>query len=316
MVWTVDEIPDQSGRVALVTGANSGLGLETTKALFRKGALVIMGSRSISKAQASVKELVKKPKSGIIDFIELDLADLTNVNEVAKQIEASYGRLDLLINNAGLMAPPRRISKQGLEIQFAVNHLSHMALTLRLLPLLVKGHNSRVVTVSSGAQYIGKISWDDLQGVKRYDRWASYSQSKLANLMFALELDNRLRGLNINVASLAAHPGLARTNLQPTSVAATGSWLEAIAYKLMGPIFQSAKMGSLPQLMAATSLTAKGGEQYGPHFNFRGYPTSCRIAPLALQRIYRERLWAVSEKLIRDIVDVSYLSTVEKSIKA
>ena len=150
--------------------------------------------------------------------------------------------------------------------------------------MLAQSIGGRVVTVSSGAQYIGKINWDDLQGKKKYDRWASYSQSKLANVMFAFELNNRLKSSNISVASILAHPGLARTNLQPTSVKANGSWQEALAYKLMDPMFKSSEMWSLPQLLAATAPNVKGGEQYGPRFNFRGYPEICRIAPLAVNK--------------------------------
>ncbi len=302
MNWTVDQIPDQSGRIAFVTGANSGLGLETTKVLLEKGAKVIMGCRSIEKAQNVIYQFHEKIDSGLIDWIELDLGDLTKVSKAADQVASKYPRLDLLINNAGVMAPPRTLSKQGFEIQFAVNHLGHMALTLKLLPLLDKQTGARVVTVSSGAQYMGKINWGDLQGEIQYDRWASYSQSKLANVMFALELNNLMKTSKSEVDSLLAHPGLARTNLQSTSVDANGSWQEAFAYKLMNPLFQSARMGALPQLLAATNPTAKGGEQYGPRFNVRGYPKPCRIASLALINSDRKKLWDVSEKLIRDFV--------------
>jgi len=247
---------------------------------------------------------------GNIEALEIDLADLDKVNLAIDQIANKYKKLDLLINNAGVMAPPQTFSKQGFELQFAVNHLSHMALTLKLLPLLSKQFGARVVTVSSGAQYMGKMNWDDLQGKKNYDRWASYSQSKLANVMFAVELNRRLQRSNISVASLAAHPGLARTNLQSTSVKANGSWQEALAYKLMNPIFQSSQMGSLPQLLAATDPNAKGGQQYGPRFNFRGYPKLCRIAPSALNQKERERLWEASIKFINIFVDINQGNTL------
>ncbi len=149
------------------------------------------------------------------------------------------------------------------------------------------------------------MNWNDLQGKQKYDRWASYSQSKLANVMFALELHYKLTESNMEIASLSAHPGLARTNLQPKSVELNGSWQEAIAYKLMDPLFQSSRMGALPQLFAATDPKAKSGEQYGPRFNFRGSPRLCRIAPSALKTIERERLWNKSEQLICDFVDIS-----------
>ena len=199
------------------------------------------------------------------------------------------------------MAPPKTFSKQGFEIQFAVNHLAHMFLTLELLPMLEEKNNSRVVTVTSGVQYFGKIQWADLQGNLKYDRWSSYAQSKLANVMFGLELDSKLKESNSKTSSLLAHPGFARTNLQPKSVEANQSWQEGLAYKLMDPMFQSAKMGALPQISAATLSSAKGGEQYGPKFNFRGFPKICRNAPKALNQTSRKKLWDISEKLIKDV---------------
>tara|TARA_B100000579_G_scaffold45614_1_gene31848 strand:- start:250 stop:753 length:504 start_codon:yes stop_codon:yes gene_type:complete len=167
--------------------------------------------------------------------------------------------------------------------------------------MLEEKNNSRIVTVTSGVQYFGKIQWDDLQGNLKYDRWASYAQSKLANVMFGLELNLKLKESNSNTSSLLAHPGFARTNLQPKSVQSNKSWQEGLAYKLMDPIFQSAKMGALPQIAAATILSAKGGEQYGPRFNFRGFPKKCRNAPKALNQTSRKKLWRISEKLIKDI---------------
>ncbi len=309
MDWNVDAIPDQSGRVALVTGANSGLGFETAKALLEKGAILILCCRSLAKAKVAREELYGITNSGKIELLIFDLGNLIEVNKAVDQLERNFQRLDLLINNAGVMAPPRTLSKQGLEIQFAVNHLAHMALTLRSLPLMAQQNDARVVTVTSGAQYMGKIIWDDLQGQNKYDRWVSYAQSKLANVMFALELHNRLCKSKYKVASLLAHPGLAQTNLQRTSVAANGSWQESLAYKLIGPMFQSAKMGALPQLLAATNPTARSGEQYGPKFNFRGYPKLIPIAPLALNKSYRERLWEVSKLLIGDLVDIKGFSS-------
>ena len=305
MNWSINSIPNQKDRIALITGANSGLGFETAKALLIKGATVILGCRTINKAEKARQKILKDIGSGNIEIAELDLSDLKKVDILGDQISNEYKKLDLLINNAGVMAPPKTISKQGFEIQFAVNHLSHMALTLKLLPLLAKTKGGRVVTVSSGAQYMGRINWDDLHGEKSYDRWASYAQSKLANVMFSLELEHRLKKSNIDIASLSAHPGLARTNLQPQSVEANGSWQEAFAYKLMNPLFQTSAMGSLPQLLAATDPKAKGGEQYGPRFNFRGTPRLCKIASFALQTKERIRLWEVSERMIDDVVEIS-----------
>ena len=299
-MFRLNEIKMQEGKVFLITGANSGLGFETTKFLLERGATVIMCCRDLLKGEKAKQELLKFNFSGKIELVELDLSDLINVKKFAESIKNRFNHLDALINNAGIMAPPKTFSKQGFEIQFAVNHLAHMSLTLELLPMLEEKNNSRVVTVTSGVQYFGKIQWSDLQGNFKYDRWASYAQSKLANVMFGLELDSKLKKRNSKTSSLLAHPGFARTNLQPKSVEANQSLSEGLAYKLMDPMFQSAKMGALPQIAAATLSSAKGGEQYGPRFSFRGFPKICRNAPKALNQTSREKLWEISEKLIKD----------------
>ena len=193
MSYKYEDIPNQSGRVFLVTGANSGLGFETSKVLLGKGATVIMACRSLIKGELAKQSLIKINKTGNIHLLKLDLADLNEVIKFSAVVKNRFGFLDVLINNAGIMAPPHTFSKQGFEIQFAVNHLAHMALTLELLPLMTRIKGSRVVTVTSGAQYMGKIAWEDLQGGVNYNRWGSYSQSKLANVMFALELEKKLR---------------------------------------------------------------------------------------------------------------------------
>ncbi|QNI69048.1 oxidoreductase [Synechococcus sp. BMK-MC-1] len=298
MGWTTEDMPDQRGRVALVTGANSGLGLETTRALISRGCTVLMACRSARKGEAARSQLLGSGAAGL-DLLELDLSDLNSVSRCAREVAERYERLDLLINNAGLMAPPRMRSRQGYELQFAVNHLGHFALTKALLPLMGDRPQARVVTVTSGAQYFGVMAWDDLQGEQRYDRWKAYSQSKLANVMFALELNQRLQASGSAVRSLAAHPGLARTNLQPVSVAATGAWQEALAYRLMDPLFQSAAQGALPQLYAATASDAQGGEHYGPSQlgGMRGAPKQQPVARAAKDQSQRQRLWTVSESL-------------------
>ncbi|MGC6482007.1 MAG: oxidoreductase [Synechococcus sp.] len=301
MGWSTAAIPDQQGRLALITGASSGLGLETARALHHRGATVVMACRSPRKAEAARQALLEVNSEGTLDVVTLDLADLASVRHCSDTIHRRYGRLDLLINNAGVMAPPRLVSRQGFELQFATNHLGHMALTTALLPLMEGQANARVVTVTSGAQYFGRIAWDDLNGEQRYDRWQAYSQSKLANVMFALELDQRLRAQGSTVRSLAAHPGLARTNLQPASIAANGSKIEAFAYRLMDPLFQSAAMGALPQLHAATAPDAQGGEHYGPDGfgGLRGWPQRQPVAPTARDASQRQRLWALSEALLQ-----------------
>ncbi|MBM5815525.1 MAG: SDR family NAD(P)-dependent oxidoreductase [Cyanobacteria bacterium K_Offshore_surface_m2_239] len=304
--WTTASIPDQTGRVALVTGANSGLGLETARALAASGATVVMACRSARKAEeargALLRELARESRPaphGALDVLPLDLADLASVRAAAATVAERYGALDLLINNAGVMAPPRTLTRDGFELQFGTNHLGHFALTLQTLPLLEARAGARVVFVTSGAQYFGRIAFDDLRGERSYDRWRAYSQSKLANVMTALELQERLLERGSAVLALAAHPGLARTNLQPASVAMNGSWLEARAYRLMDPLFQSAAMGALPQLFAATAPEAVPGGHYGPDQwgGMRGHPKAVPVAPAARDAERRQRLWAVSAEL-------------------
>lgn len=309
MVWTVDDIPDQSGRLALVTGASSGLGLETARALHRRGATVLLGCRDRSRAEAARTQLVDGAPNGVgtqngvgtVELLDLDLADLGSVAAAADRLTEDHGQLDLLINNAGVMALPRQLTRHGFESQFGVNHLGHFALTLLLLPLLRHRPGSRVVTVTSGAQYFGRIGFDDLQGERRYDRWQAYGQSKLANVMTALELQRRLEAEGASVASLAAHPGVARTNLQVASAAASGSWLEPLLGQLLAPLAQSAAAGALPQLFAATAPAARGGSHVVPDGlgGLRGWPTEAPPAAAALDADQCGRLWDRSLELLR-----------------
>jgi protochlorophyllide reductase len=304
--WTAASIPDQTGRIALVTGANSGLGLETARALAARGATVVMACRSARKAEEArgqlLDDLARESRDiphGALDVLALDLADLASVRTAVATLANQYGTLDLLINNAGVMAPPRTLTRDGFELQFGTNHLGHFALTLQLLPLMHARPGARVVFVTSGAQYFGRIAFADLQGERSYDRWRAYSQSKLANVMTALELQERLRGQGSGVWALAAHPGLARTNLQPASVAMNGSRLEAWAYRLMDPLFQSAAMGALPQLFAATAPEAVPAGHYGPDRlgGMRGHPKAVPVAPAARDAGQRRRLWEASAEL-------------------
>jgi protochlorophyllide reductase len=275
VVWTEADIPDQSGRLALVTGANSGLGLETARALAARGARVLLACRDPERGEQARQALAPIASAGI-EVLAMDLADLASVARAAEQVATSHGQLDLLINNAGVMAPPRQLSRQGYELQFAVNHLGHFALTQALLPLLKARAGARVVHVSSGAHYFGRIAFDDLQGERRYDAWAAYAQSKLANVMTALELQQQLEASDSAVLSVAAHPGLARTNLQPTSVAARGSRMEGLA-----------------------ASGVRGGEFFGPGglANLKGYPARCRLAASTRNAAQRQRLWLLSQEL-------------------
>ena len=299
--WTTAAIPDQSGRVALVTGANSGLGLESARALAAKGATVVLACRSLAKAEQAREQLLAgaSPQARI-ELLELDLADLASVARAAAELAQRHEWIDLLLNNAGVMAPPRTLTPQGFELQFAVNHLGHYALTRLLLPLLRSSTSPRVVQVTSGAQYFGQIDFDDLQGERRYDRWKAYGQSKLANVVFAQELQRR----EPQLLSAAAHPGLARTNLQPTSVAANGSRVERVAYSLMGPLFQSAAQGALPQLFALTAPQAQPGGHYGPSQlgGIKGWPKAVPMAAAARDQDLAARFWQVSEELCAQVL--------------
>lgn len=301
--WLATSMPEQRGRVVLITGANSGLGLESARALVARGATVLLACRSLARAETARRQLLAAAAGGL-DVLELDLADLESVAAAAQRVKERYGRLDLLLANAGVMAPPRLRTRQGFELQFGVNHLGHYLLTRLLLPLLQVQPGARVVHVTSGAQYFGRLAFDDLHGERRYDRWAAYGQSKLANVVFALELQRRLSAAGRELWSLAAHPGLARTNLQPASLAASGARIEAIAYRLIDPLFQSAAMGALPQLFAATAPEAEPGGHYGPgrFGGLKGWPAPARVAAAALDPAVGARLWEVSEQLCRQAV--------------
>lgn len=286
--WTVSDIPDQSGRTVLITGANSGIGLEAARELARAGARVVMAVRNVQKGERAAASL-----TGDVEVRELDLADLASVRRFAEGYE---GDLDVLINNAGVMAPPRRLTADGFESQFGTNHLGHFALTGRLLPRLLAAAEPRVVTVSSGAHRIGKINFDDLQGERRYISWRWYGQSKLANLMFCFELQRRATGAGAALKSLAVHPGYARTNLQ----FAAPPWYERGIMAVTNLLFaQSAEMGALPTLYAATVPDLPGGSFIGPDglMEQRGHPRIVTAASRAYDEEACRRLWQISEQL-------------------
>ena len=297
--WTTSNIPNLEGKTALVTGANSGLGYYTAKALSEKKAHVILACRSLEKANLAINKLKVLNPKGIFTPLDLDLADLKNVSDIGSKISNEFENIDLLINNAGIMHPPKTLSVQGFEIQFAINHLAHMLLTLKLIPLIEKKEKSRIVTVTSGAQFFGKVGWSNLKAEKYYNKWESYANSKLANVMFALELNEKLKQKNI--LSLAAHPGIAKTNLFAAQKPKP-SPIETFSLELFSPIFQSAEMGALPQLFAATSYEAKGGEHYGPKFNFRGHPKLSPTSPFALNKKERENLWGKSMEILNNFL--------------
>lgn len=289
--WTFDDIPDQSGRTAIVTGANTGIGLETARMLALKGADVVLACRNPEKGQVALARIQADKPSGNATLETLDLADLDSVATFASAFAARHDRLDLLINNAGVMVPPLGRTKQGFELQFGTNHLGHFALTGRLLPLVLRTPGARVVVVSSTAQNFGRIDFDDLNWERRrYVAWKAYGQSKLANMMFALELQRRLSAAGSELRVTAAHPGWTATDLQRTAGIA----------RLLNPLFaMKPAAGALPTLRAAADPAAAGGSYWGParFFELNGPPVSARIPGRAKDVAISARLWDESEKL-------------------
>jgi len=289
--WIEENIPDQSGKLALVTGANSGLGYEVSSGLSLRGASVVMACRNLMKGEEAAANIRKENPNGEVRLMQLDLADLESVKQFAEAFQADYSHLDLLINNAGVMAIPYSKTEDGFELHFGINHIGHFALTGLLLGLLENTPASRIVTVSSYAHWFGWINFNDLNGEKFYYKWLAYCQSKLANLLFAYELQRKLSRNGKDTVSMAAHPGYAATNLQQHS---------ALASKVMNPIFaQSQGMGALPILYAATGPEIEGGEYIGPDgfLGQRGYPHSARSSKRSRDEGTAKRLWEVSEEL-------------------
>ncbi len=289
--WTAADIPDQHGRTAIVTGANSGLGLVTARELARAGARVVLACRNTAKGEDAATQIRRDVAGADISVAALDLGSLESVRTFAAGVD---GDVDLLINNAGVMAPPRRETADGFELQFGTNHLGHFALTAGLFDRLKE--DGRVVTLSSGAHRIGKIDFDDLQRTRRYFRWTAYGQSKLANLMFALEFDRRLRRTGSKIRSVAAHPGYAATNLQ----SAAAPVFDRLFMKVSNAVIaQSAEMGALPTLYAATKPDVESGTFVGPDGlgEQRGHPEPVEPSGAAKDAEVARRLWEVSEAL-------------------
>ncbi|HET8977614.1 MAG TPA: oxidoreductase [Solirubrobacteraceae bacterium] len=292
--WTAADMPDQTGRRAVVTGANSGLGLATARELARAGAAVIMGCRSVVRGEQAAATVRAAAPGADVRVERLDLADLGSVAEFAQRVGAAGDRLDLLINNAGIMAPPRRETVDGFESQFGTNHLGHFALTGRLLPLLGDG---RVVTLTSLVHRMGWLRFSDLQMRRFYVSWLAYGQSKLANLMFAVELARRASAAGSGLLSLAAHPGYAATNLQFAGPATR--WERWSLTVMNRTVAQSADAGALPTLYAATMPGLAGGSLVGPDgfMEVRGAPHLTTGARRAYDERAATRLWDESEHL-------------------
>jgi len=297
--WNVSMIPSQAGKMVLVTGANSGIGYQAALELARHGAHVLLGCRSASKGLTALERLRKEAPGAQAEVVELDMASLGSVRAFAEAYVGTGAPLDLLINNAGVMAlPTRETTVDGFERQFGTNHLGHFALTGLLVPALLKAAAPRVVTVSSLAHRNGKINFDDLQGAKKYVPWDQYNESKLANLMFALELERRARKSASKLVSIPVHPGVSTTSIFANGPGTKD--FKAIIVGLLAPVlFQSEEAGALPTLYAATSPQAKGGEYIGPDgFQaLKGAPTVEQPKPQALDEAAAKKLWTVSEEL-------------------
>ncbi|HVN38504.1 MAG TPA: oxidoreductase [Myxococcota bacterium] len=300
MAWTHADVPSQRGRTIVVTGANSGIGLEAAKTLAGAGAHVVLACRDPRRADAAAASLRAAHPDARLEVLPLDLASLASVREFASAFSARHARLDVLVNNAGVMAIPRRVTADGFEMQLGTNHLGHFALTGLLLPRLLAAPAPRVVTVSSTAHRAGRMRFDDLQSERRYQRWLAYGQSKLANLLFGYELDRRARAAGRALVSAACHPGYSATNLQLVGPRMDGSRrMEALMDWANRVFSQDASMGALPTLFAATAPSVQGGDYYGPDRMFEtwGHPTKVGSSARSRDALSARRLWQVSEEL-------------------
>jgi NAD(P)-dependent dehydrogenase (short-subunit alcohol dehydrogenase family) len=295
--WTSSQIPPQHGRTAVVTGTG-GLGLQTALDLARAGARVIVAGRNPDKGAQAVAGIRRSAAGAAVSFEPVDLASLDSIRKFAERLAAKLERVDLLVNNAAVMAPPQRaLTVDGFELQLGTNHLGHFALTARLLPLLRAGNAPRVVSLSSVAARSGQLHFDDLQSERHYRPMQAYGQSKLACLMFALELQRRSDEAGWGLRSVAAHPGIARTDLLPNGAGPASP--QALVRKFLWFLFQPVAQGALPTLFAATAPQALGGHYYGPDRlgETRGYPKEARIPPQALDTNVAARLWSESARL-------------------
>ncbi|MFE7114960.1 oxidoreductase [Streptomyces sp. NPDC057654] len=300
--WTAHDIPDQSGRTAVVTGANSGLGEVTARELARRGAKVVMACRNEARGRAAERRVRESVPGADVRFAPLDLANLASVRDFAASFPDHAGgadRLDLLINNAGVMALPARRTVDGFEMQFGTNHLGHFALTGLLLPnLLATRAGARVVTLSSGFHFLGCVDPRDLNMEHRYRRWIAYGRSKSANLLFTHELARRLTAAGTDMLSVAAHPGYAATNLQTAGIRMEGrATAERMVEAVNGIVAQSPEGGALPTLYAATAPGVVQDGFYGPRNQLRGAPGRSLRARWTLNDTTSAGLWAVSERL-------------------
>lgn len=310
MSWTADDIPDQTGRVAVVTGANGGLGLETARELARKGALVVMGVRNQEKAERAFADIESEIPDARLELRELDLASLASVKVFAERVIAEHPTIDLLVNNAGVMAIPRGLTDDGFEMQFGTNHLGHFALTARLTPALINTPGARVVTVTSTVRHVAtKLDPDDLALEHKYSPWGAYGRSKTANMDFALELNRRLENAGAQAVSLVAHPGYSNTDLQAHSARALGGASRRFFAKTVQWVGMPPSKGVLSQLRAATDPQAGGGELYAPRWVNTGSPVRRPVTGLRNRPENMQTLWSVSENATDIEFDVETLAS-------
>jgi NAD(P)-dependent dehydrogenase (short-subunit alcohol dehydrogenase family) len=298
--WNATDIPDLSGRRAVVTGANSGLGLQTAAALAARSAQVVLACRDQSRAEEARQFVLARATGPAPEVMTLDLADLGSVRAFSDELARRIDSLDVLVNNAGVMAIPRRETADGFEMQFGTNHLGHFALTGLLLDRLLTRPGARVVTVSSEMARLGRIRFDDLPGTRRYGKWTRYAQAKLANQLFTLELDRRATTRGVDLTSVAAHPGYAATNLQAVGPQMSGSKaMQSLGDLGNAVVAQTAAAGALPILYAATAPTVGGGQYFGPDklFGLRGSPGTASFVRAARHPEVARHLWQVSEEL-------------------
>jgi len=297
VTWTSDDIPDLTGYVAVVTGANGGLGFETARQLATSGAHVVMAARSPERANAARDVILATTPTARLEIITLDLASLASVEHAAAAILAAHPSLDILVNNAGVMAVPYDTSADGIELQLAVNHLGHFALTARLLPALIRSGRGRVVNVSSTGRFLGTtIGDEDLANPGRYDPWLSYGRAKLAAAQFTVELDRRARAAGAPVSAMAADPGFSNTDLQARSWRDTGGRTQQFGHRAVTWIGTEPAIGALPQIRAATDPGAAAGGLYAPLFLVAGPPVRFPYLSPWMRAQDRRRLWDVSER--------------------
>jgi len=308
MTWTARDIPDQTGRTCVVTGANGGLGREVARELARAGGHVVMAARDQVKAERALNEIRAEIPDASLSLQPLDLASLASVRAAAASIGAAHPRLGLLVNNAGVMAVPERQTVDGFEMQFGTNHLGHFALTALLMPALLRGDSARVVSVTSTARHFGRpVDPANVHLRGSYDPWRAYGQSKLANLYFALELQHRLHDAAATAASLVAHPGFSNTDLQATSAHEAGGASQRFFHAAVRLVGMPPGRGALPLLRAATDPAAHGGELYAPRYVNNGPPVRRPLFGRSRDRRAMATLWAVSERETAVPFDVAAL---------